>query len=362
VAELRFAEKRPAAKVIAAILAGSWRSPPSPLLVSSGELDEALSLVARTNAAALAWWRIRDTSLASLPAAQALHDAYRYATLEAELHQKRLSNVLRTLRAESIEPILIKGWDSARLYPQAGLRSYEDIDLVVRPHEVERAQATLDAKDTTSAIVDFDHAEISVFDTADWDGLYERSGIVDLAGIDVRVLSPEDHLRAICIHGLKHCFSNPLWLCDIAVSVERAGPDFDWTHCFGSRRTQSQWIGCAIGLARELLGCEVPAEAAKRIGAIPRWLVPNVLDTWVRWAIAGPDERMALRELKDNPASILAVIARRWPSQLVVTFQRRAPLIDDPLWLQRLHEFRYLFAGDRLVEALLRDKPKRSTP
>ncbi len=360
--ETRFDRKLPAAGAIADILAGAWRPAPPPPFVSAAELEEALPMIARTNAAALCWWRLRDGAYARLPGVEVLHDAYRYVALEARLHEMRLQAVLRALRAASIEPILIKGWSVARLYPDTGLRPYEDIDLHVRPDQKEPALAALAASDAAGAIVDFDHAEITVYDSGDWDGLYARSRTVDLAGTAVRVLSPEDHLRAICIHGLKHCFSNPLWLCDVAVSVEAAGREFDWTRCFGNRRPQDQWIACALGIARELLGCELPEDAAKRVGRLPRWLVPIVLDTWVRWAVVGAGERRALGELFDNPASVAAIVARRWPNQLAVSLGRGAPLNDDPLWLQRVQQFQHLFAAKRLLQALLRDKPERSTP
>lgn len=360
--EVRCAELRPAAEAIAAVLAGSWRSPPPPLLVSAEGLHEALPLLAQTNAAALAWWRLRDTDFASLAGAEALHDAYRYAALRTQLQESRLISVFKTLRSASVEPILLKGWDIARLYPQGALRPYEDIDLIVPPDDLELAQTALRSNERTGAIVDFVHAEISVFDSGDWSGLYGRSRLVDLAGSEVRVLSPEDHLRAICLHGLKHCFSNPLWLSDIGVSVEAATREFDWARCFGQRQPQKQWIGCAIGLARELLGCEVPAEVAQRIEPLPRWLVPVVLETWIRWAIAGPDERWALREIFDRPTDALNVVARRWPNQLVVALKRRSRLSDDPPWLQRLYALAYLFEPKRVVEALLRNAPQRSTP
>lgn len=359
---MRFADKRPAAQGIAALLAGAWRSSPPPLRLSAAELEQTLPLVARTNAAALVWWRLRDTAFASLDAVEALRDAYRYAALRSQLQETQLIAVLGTLRSASIEPLLIKGWDVARLYPRSELRPSEDIDLVVPRADEELAQATLRENGPADAIVDFHHAEISVFDSSNWQELYDRSRVVRWAGIDVRVLSPEDHLRAICLHGLKHCFSNPLWLSDIAAGVEAAGADFSWSHCVGYNQPQSQWIGCALSLARELLECELPPEAAKLASPLPRWLVPVVLDTWVRWATVGSEERWALRELLKNPLSAPAIIGRRWPNQLVVALKRRAPLIDNPRWLQRIHEFVYLFEARRIWQALRRNKPERSTP
>lgn len=353
---------RRTARAVAELLSGSWRVSPPPLRLARDELDSALAIVGRTSAAALAWWRLRDTEYAALPEVEAMHDAYRYAALQAHVQELRLSAVFDALRAASVEPILLKGWDVARLYSRSESRPYEDIDLIVRPGDEARAQAALGSNGTTGAIVDFFHAEISVFDSGDWDTLYARSRLVRLAEKPIRVLSPEDHLRAICLHGLKHCFSNPLWLCDIGACVEATGSDFDWETCFGSTGPQDQWIECALGLARDVLACELPPPAAERVQPLPRWLEPVVFDTWIRWATVGLDKRWAMRELLENPVGGLGLVARRWPNQLLVKLKRRAHLTDDPLWLQRWGEFAYLFDPKRVVQAIVRSKPERSTP
>ena len=45
-------------------------------------------------------------------------------------------------------------------------------------------------------------------------------------GLDVRVLSPEDDLRFLCLHLLRHGAVQPLWLCDICVLLEARANDF----------------------------------------------------------------------------------------------------------------------------------------
>lgn len=72
--------------------------------------------------------------------------------------------------------------------------------------------------------------------------------------------------------------------------------DFDWAHCIRNAHPQDQWIGCAIGLARETLGRHIQPEAAPYESPLPRWLVPAVFVIWVRSAEHGLDERWALRE------------------------------------------------------------------
>ena len=137
---------------------------------------------------------------------------------------------------------LLKGWDLARLYQSSALRPYEDIDFIVRDDGARRAESVVVASDTNSAIVDFVHEEIT-------------------------------------------CARSP-----------STGDDFDWAHCVGNAHPQDQWIGCAIGLARELLGCHIRPEAAPYESPLPRWLIPAVFAMWVRSAEHGLDERWAVRE------------------------------------------------------------------
>lgn len=356
------AETRHIGGTIARVLAGSWRSTPPPLEVSTGDIARALPIVARTNAAALFWWRLRDRAPTDIPGLEVLHDTFRYNALHAEHQQARLASLLRLLRAASIEPVLLKGWDLARLYPNTALRPYEDIDFIVRDDEAGRAERVVAAGDTSGAIVDFVHEEISRYDAIGWDDVLARSGTLPFAGGDVRVLSREDHLRAIAIHGLKHSFRNPLWLCDIAVSVETAGSDFDWERCVGNMHAQDQWIGCAIGLARDLLGCDVPPKAAPYLSALPRWLVPAVFAMWTRAAQLGLDERWAVREFLSNPASLGSIVARRWPDPVTEALRRNVPLSDRHPWQRRLHALAFMLSPQRLVNAAVRRKAVRSVP
>ena len=47
------------------------------------------------------------------------------------------------MTATGLQPILIKGWAAARLYPETGLRPYGDIDVCVRPDQLAAAKKLL---------------------------------------------------------------------------------------------------------------------------------------------------------------------------------------------------------------------------
>ena len=48
------------------------------------------------------------------------------------------------------------------------------------------------------------HPGFEDLDDHSFDDLYSHSAILQLDDVDVRVLSPEDHLRVFCVHLLHH--------------------------------------------------------------------------------------------------------------------------------------------------------------
>src|SRR5712691_12512832 len=100
--------------LVRTILSGSWR----PALThapdfSESELDEVTPLLYGSGAAALGWWRIRETDLRTTLSAEVMHQAYRLQALQSGIHEQKIQKVFRALRKASIEPILVKGWAAA---------------------------------------------------------------------------------------------------------------------------------------------------------------------------------------------------------------------------------------------------------
>src|SRR5207245_10991443 len=100
--------------LVCSILAGSWRYTHTHTLgISERQLNEVAPLLYGSGGAALGWWRVRDTDLRDSPSADVLHEAYRLQTLQSAIHEEKIKSVLRLLRGESIEAILVKGWAAA---------------------------------------------------------------------------------------------------------------------------------------------------------------------------------------------------------------------------------------------------------
>jgi hypothetical protein len=268
--------------------------------------------------------------LRSTPAADQLHQAYRLDSLQSALHQRDLERAIPLLRGYGVEPVLVKGWAIAKLYPEPGMRPYGDFDLCVLPDQYRQAVAALKDPGVRGINVDL-HVGFGKFYDRQPADTFGRSKLVRLGDIDVRVLSDEDHLRFLCMHLLRHGAVRPLWLCDIAVMLEAQADDFDWDRCLSGSRRQADWVACALGLAYELLGAETgntPVEC--RAKKLPRWMVPTVLEEWaIPYHMPGQIASYLRQPLKQF-RWLLKELPEHWPNPIEATVTVRGPFNDLP--------------------------------
>ena len=267
---------------VAEVLAGAWRPVPPPLRMEPETLAAAVPLLLQSTASPLAWRRLRVSGLHTARPARVLQYAYRAHAIESAGHEQHLQEVVPLLRVAGVEPILIKGWSVARLYPETGLRPYGDLDLCVRHDQVAAAMSVLEKAGRRELLVEL-HQGIPDLKDRTWADASRRSRLVRLGDVDVRVLCPEDQLRLLCLHLMRHGCAAPLWLCDLGAAVESHPPDFDWDYCLHGHRSHSAWVLCWLGLACRLLGARLDEPVlAARADDLPPWLVPTVLERWTR--------------------------------------------------------------------------------
>ena len=308
---------------VSALLAGAWRAAPPPPASPPAAVADLVPLLARSGAGALAWWRLRATAAPGCATTRALRQVYRMQALHARLHERRITHALGLLRAAGVEPLLIKGWAAARLYPHPGLRPYGDVDLLVRPAERARAAAALGGRDGHRCRVDL-HDSLEGVDTPT-EALFERSRLAPLGSIRVRVPGAEDQLVLLCLHMLKHGAWRPVWLCDIAAAAEALPADADWTRCLPADARRAHWVACALGLAGRLLSARV----ADRLAAEPpAWLAPAVCAQWGREThyMSGPSMGFALR----HPRLLADAVRLRWPNAIQATVDLGGPFNELP--------------------------------
>jgi hypothetical protein len=317
-------------KLVAQLLAGAWRCPtPSPVTLPE-ELAEVATLLMRSGAGSLAWWRVRQSGVEDFSVARELQETYRFYLLQAALHERRLKQVVSLLRSHGVEPLLVKGWATARHYPEPGLRQYCDLDLCVLPDQFSAARAALENLDGQGCNVDL-HVGFDKFYDRESEDVFARSHLVSLDDVEVRVLCAEDDLRFLCVHMLRHGAVRPLWLCDIAVLLERRAGDFDWDLCLGRSGQQADWVACAIGLAHQLLGAEVAGTpVSRRAGKLPTWLVPAVLKEWGTPFQPLGQVAIYLRRPLSKLRRLPTALSHHWPNPIEATVTLRGPFNEIP--------------------------------
>lgn len=307
--------------LVAALLEAAWRRSPAQPEFSVEQLSAIAPLLLSFGAGALGWWRVSHSDLRDSPPAVELHQAYRLHCLQAALHEREIKAVIPYLRSAGVEPVLVKGWAIARSYPEPALRPYGDLDICVRPEQFSAAESALRDPERPSCLVDL-HDGFVKLDHLSADELFERSSLIDLDGVNVRLLSPEDHLRVLCVHMLRHGACRPLWLCDVGAAVEARPADFDWDQCFTRDHRVADWVACAIGLAYKLLGARVDdTPVAGRANELPRWLIPTVLKQWEMEF----RPRVAIGNFLRRPFAAFRELPHHWPNAIEATINMRGP-------------------------------------
>lgn len=342
---------------MAALLAGSWRAEPPPFSLSEAEVARVAPLLIEAGGAALAWWRLRNTGLGGTPVAEELRQSYRSNALFSAVQQRGVAAAFTRLRAAAIEPVLLKGWAAARRYPEACLRPPGDIDLFVRPQHRAQARDLLAAPELCHHQFDLKHSEFDSLDESAHDEIYARSRQVELGVEPIRVLGAEDDLRFLCSHLMRHGARRPIWLCDVAVSLEQLPPDFDWDRCLGADRWSAKLVSCAITLAATLLDArprDLPARVER--ARLPRWLLPLVLRQWGESPFADRVPETMSLSLRD-PRRLPAAFRSRWGGTIEATVRTRAPFNDLPRFPFQLLDF--IKQRAEFFRQALNDRPSR---
>jgi hypothetical protein len=229
------------------------------------------------------------------------------------------------LRAAGVEPLLFKGWAVGRLYPEPGMRAYGDADVCVRAQDAVRARACLESAAPRYPPLDL-HVALPTRYGITMETLFARSITVSLGDVPIRIPGAADHLRLLCIHALRHGLDRPVWLCDVALVVEREGSGLDWDAILVTPR-QAAWVRAAVRLAHEVLGADISSTPwASDRRRLPRWLMPAVMAAWSQegprsrqWALSVALEVRGLRALAGE-------LRRRWRNPIEATIEVSGPL------------------------------------
>jgi hypothetical protein len=200
-----------------------------------------------------------------------------------------LLKLLSLFNAHLIEALPYKGPALATsAYGNLALRQFDDLDLLIHKRDIQKAKDTMTSegyqpqshpdyalkfvRSDESIFVEL-HTEITWMKfpvKLDFDDLWGHRKQGKLAGTTVPMMSPEDLLPILCVHGAKHCWTRLAWICDVAFHLHR-NPDMDWERTFevayGMPSERILFLG--LLLAHELLGATLPKEVQQRIQSDP---------------------------------------------------------------------------------------------
>jgi len=236
-------------------------------------------------------WRLPARAREALPSA-VLGEFGRAAERGTHRSLQRASELVRLARqfADSGIPVAsVKGPLLAlQLYGELGQRHAGDIDLLVAPDDVERADALLKAQGYERTEPDFELTPLQFRQfrrfKRDAEYLSPGSGIRlelgwrlfhvaescraefewrDFAGQKIAVLKPEDNALYLFAHGARHGWFRLFWLVDVSLLL--AGNGVDWPAAAESARRLGleRSVSQGAALAGELLGVPVPAALAE---------------------------------------------------------------------------------------------------
>jgi hypothetical protein len=253
-----------------------------------------------------------------LAAASALHGDALFAAL---------GQAIVALAEAGVEPIVLKGPALAStIYPARDLRPFGDLDVLVRPEELARADHALRPlgyapyANKPSEVDDFHR----VYARAGHDGvvelhtdllqlglptacggvLWERAERWHLAGLQrpALMLGLEHQLLHLCVHLHLHGYRRLIWFIDLERLLRLRGGEVRWADLWALAHTEGVTLSVrhALMLARELLDAPLPSEAlrAARIDLLGE-LLHGAL--WPRHSVLVSESKQRLRSLRFNP-------------------------------------------------------------
>lgn len=261
-----------------------------------------------------------------------------YLKIASLANRHLVAEIFRRASVEELTPILIKGFAVGRFFPPTQPRIQTDVDLVVAENEYRRARFWLSKEKFHAYPIDL-HEGFGDRDPSAWNVLFDRSQILDVDGVGVRVLADEDNLRLTAAHWLIDGGVYEEKLKDIYYLVKNRKPDFDWDLCLSAagavRRT---WVLTAVATARDYLELNV-TDLSKEIRdfQLPKWYKPAIEREWR----LGPYLRIPAKNALRRPKLLFEQIRRRFPpNPIAATCDTESPFDDVPRWPLQLKSLR----------------------
>jgi hypothetical protein len=236
-----------------------------------------------------------------------VRQAYVVDSLRMAVLYRNIRWVLIRLREDGVDHLVVKGPAVAHaVYRDATLRSFGDLDLVVRERDWSRARRVLldlglvpaedlpqpppklagplvlhgthfwEPKTQFLVEVHYDDLLESGLASRDVEGFWRRAAVTEVQGVPVKTLSLEDQLVHLSAHVHYHGYTRLNWLTDLACIVRDRARLLDWDRMVETVRTEEAQVPVYYTLhyLERLLGVSAPADVldALRPDRVRRWL------------------------------------------------------------------------------------------
>lgn len=211
-----------------------------------------------------------------------------------------LTRIARTFESQGIPLILFKGpLLAATAYRDLSQREFADLDVLVRPRDLARAEQILVDEGFHRALCpaglgavayrqaecafDFVSADRSMGVELHWNlmpayfsfpfdlaRIWKEAQVQELRGTRVRGLSTYDLLIFLCLHGAKHGWDELRWICDVA-EIVRTTLEIDWAELRRRARVLGgeRMLLLGLALANGLLGADLPDDVLEDVETDP---------------------------------------------------------------------------------------------
>jgi len=246
----------------------------------------------------IVYWYLNQACPDTVP--EGLHSQFRQNARRNLLATAELLRLLEIFEAASIPLVPFKGPALAwSLYEDPALREMSDLDVLVRPRDVDRAIGLLRShgyrpwfscvdrrffagsqemplvREDGSVAVDLHWGLLPRYFPLDASVFFERLAPVPIAGRQVPTFCPEDLLLFLCVHNSKHGWTLLASLCDIARLIDRCAVNWDDVLARARASHVSRCLSLSQTLARDLLGAATPELRRETLAASAREQLMN---------------------------------------------------------------------------------------
>jgi hypothetical protein len=192
----------------------------------------------------------------------------REARISAFVWSETLRCTLAEFHRRGIPVISLKGpWLARRLYGDAALRLYSDLDLLVRRADFVRSEDLLSGLGFSAAAQRDDYARtwsrdsivLELHDDVEnplafdfgVDAAWDRSQLAEFDGVPARLFAPSDELRFLCLHGARHRFERLSHILDLVLAFREMPAPESGTPS-GRRRESDRMLALGCMMAARL--------------------------------------------------------------------------------------------------------------